>query len=212
MTTTSVPYRIETIEQIREIIQRPPDDSGAWKKDIGYIDEFARDFILKSPFAMLATSSKDGRCDVTPRGDAPGFIKVLDEHHLAIPDRPGNNRIDSLENILENPHAGLVLMVPPVDETLRINGKARITADPELLESMAMQGKVPKLAIVVEVEELYFHCARAFKRGKVWQPDTWIDRSEVPTLGQILHAQLKREDITAEQYDAGLEEAYRRLY
>ena len=212
MTATQAQHAVTSIEQLREIISTPAPDAPAMRKDIGVLDRHCQAFIEKSPFLLLSTSGPSGRCDVSPRGDGPGVVKVLDEHTLVVPDRPGNRRLDSLQNIIENPHAGLIFLVPNVDETLRVNGKAWLTRDPELLEQMAMQGKVPQLGIVIEAQEVFFHCARAFKRASLWKTDTWIERTELPTLGTILHDQLNPENLTAEQYDESLESSNRRLY
>jgi uncharacterized protein len=212
MVVTREQHAVESIEQLRAIISTPAPDAPARRKDIQSIDHHCRAFIEKSPFLLLSTASSSGRCDVSPRGDGPGFVKVLDDHTVVVPDRPGNRRLDSFENIIDNRHAGLIFMVPNVDETLRINGRAWLTNDPDLMEQMAMQGKVPQLGVVVEAQEVFFHCARAFKRAKLWNTESWIERSELPTLGQILHDQLKREDITAREYDESLEESNRKLY
>jgi uncharacterized protein len=212
MTITQDRHAVTSLDQLREIINSPAPDAPARRKDIGKLDHHARNFIEKSPFLLLATSSPDGRCDVSPRGDSPGFVLVLDEKTLVVPDRPGNRRLDSFENIVRNPHAGLIFLVPNVDETLRVNGRATLTTDPDLMTQMEMQGKTPQLGIVIEAEEVFFHCARAFKRAKLWVSESWIERSELPTLGQMLHDQLKPEEITAEQYDESLEESNRRLY
>jgi PPOX class probable FMN-dependent enzyme len=139
-------------------------------------------------------------------------VLAPDERTLVIPDRPGNRRLDSFQNIIENPHAGLIFMVPNVDETLRVNGRAWLSDDPDLLARMPMGGKNPSLGIVIEVEEIYFHCARAFKRARLWEPDSWIDRTELPTLGQILHDQLNPEDTSVADYDSWLDESNKKLY
>lgn len=203
---------VTSIERLREILPEPGPDSRVRRKELRFIDPHARNFISRSPFVVLSTSSADGRCDATPRGDAPGFVKVLDDTTLIIPDRPGNRRLDSMENILSNPRAGLLFMIPGMDETLRVNGRAAITEDPALLEPLAMQGKVPLLGIIVEVEELYFHCARAFRRSRLWEPETWMDRSEMPTLGQIIADQLKLGDEAVPEIDEGLAKANKHLY
>ncbi|CAN5503510.1 pyridoxamine 5'-phosphate oxidase family protein [soil metagenome] len=212
MTAVTTDTRITTIEQLREVINAPAPDSGVRRKELPFIDSHARNFIAKSPFALLSTSGASGRCDVSPRGDGPGFVKVLDDRTMIVPDRPGNRRLDSMENILENPHAGLLFLIPNVEETLRVNGRAMITADRELLKPMEMKGKAPTLGIIIEVEELFFHCARAFRRANLWQPDSWIDRSEIPTLGKIMADQLKLGDQVVDEIDEGLEEANRNLY
>ena len=203
---------ISSLDQLRQIVSAPAPDSGVVRKELQFIDFHARRFIAKSPFALLSTAGASGRCDVSPRGDGPGFVRVLDERTLIIPDRPGNRRMDSMENIIENPHAGLLFLVPNVEETLRVNGQATIVQDHDLLEPMAMKGKAPTLGVVIEVEELFFHCARAFRRAQLWQPDTWIERSELPTLGKIMADQLKLGDDVVDAIDEGLEEANKNLY
>lgn len=205
-------HAVTSVERLREIIKAPPTDSAVMRKQLANLDTHCSAFIAKSPFLLLGTSGPDGRCDVSPRGDGPGFVLQLDERTLVVPDRPGNRRIDSFLNIVENPHVGLIFLIPNVDETLRVNGLAWITEDPELLARMQMQGKTPQLGIVVEAEEIFFHCARAFRRANLWQPESWIERGELPSLGRMLHDQLKLEDVTAEEIDCSLEESNRRLY
>ena len=131
----------------------------------------------------------DGSCDVSPRGDAPGFVRVLDDAHLAIPDRKGNNRIDALRNIVANPHAGLLFVVPGIDDTLRVNGRATVVSDEALLATMEVAGRRPASALVLEVVEAFLHCGRAFKRGQVWDPSRFAARGELPTLAQMLAEQ-----------------------
>ena len=147
--------------------------------------------------------------DVSPRGDAPGFVRVLDEHHLVIPDRPGNNRLDTLQNLLENPAIGLFFMIPGIDETLRVNGTARLTRAQRLLDSMAVAGKIPKLAIVVTVTEAFLHCAKALKRARLWDDDYRLERKELPTLGRMIIEQTNLPGLTAEEADARIEANYR---
>jgi uncharacterized protein len=159
-------------------------------KDIGRIDVHMKRFIETSPFCCLATADETGKQDVTPRGDPPGSFKVLDERTVAIADRPGNNRLDSLRNILVNPNVGLLFMIPGMNETTRVNGAARLSTDPELLASMAVQGKTPRSAIVVEVREAYMHCPKAFMRSKLWEPAAQIDRSMFPSLACMIGDQV----------------------
>lgn len=159
------------------------------RKQLARLDRHCRRFIGRAPLVMIATSAPDGSCDVSPRGDAPGFVRVLDETRLAIPDRKGNNRVDSLRNIIANPHAGLLFVVPGVDDTLRVNGRATVVADEPLLASMAVGGKQPASALIVDVEEVFLHCGRAFKRGQVWKTETFAARGELPTLAQMLAEQ-----------------------
>ena len=176
------------------------------------LDEHCRSVIAAAPFMLLATAGRDGRCDVSPRGDAPGFVMVLDDRTIVIPDRPGNRRLDSLENIIDNPHAATLFMVPNMDETLRVNGRAWITDDPDLLSQMKMQNKQPLLGIVIEAEEVYFQCARAFKRSNIWRPESWIDRSSLPSFAQILYDQIRPEGETIENLERYNAESNRRLY
>ena len=154
------------------------------------LDEHSRAFIAASPFVLLATSDAAGRCDVSPKGDAPGFVQVLDDTHLAIPDRPGNNRTDGLTNILENPHIGMIFLVPGRGDTLRVNGRASIVRDGEVLTRLAAHGKTPKVAIGVEVEEAYLHCPKAFLRSSLWDPSTWADPQKLPSFAQMLWDQV----------------------
>jgi PPOX class probable FMN-dependent enzyme len=158
---------------------------------------------------MIGSTHPERGADVSPRGDAPGFVQVLDEHHLAIPDRPGNNRLDTLENLLENPAIGLFFLVPGVEETLRVNGTERLSRTQPLLDIMAVDGKVPKLAIVVTMAEAFLHCAKALKRARLWADDYRIDRKELPTLGRMIVEQARPVGLTAEEADARIEADYR---
>lgn len=152
----------------------------------GALDRHARAFISRSPFLCIGTQDLAGRADVSPRGDPPGFVKILDRHTLAIPDRPGNNRLDSLVNILANPTVGLLFIIPGFDDTLRVNGQASLVTDPELLEAMRVIDRAPKLAIVVRVGEVFMHCAKAFRRAQLWNPEHFQDRSAMPSLSRII--------------------------
>ncbi len=199
---------LDTVDDIHDIeALAGPVGDGARRKDIGRIDHnFAR-FIERSPFMLLGTASADGRGDVSPRGDLPGFVHVLDERHLAIPERPGNRRMDSIHNILETGRAGLLFLIPGSDDTVRVNGRAAVTRAAALLASMAVDGRPPALAIVVTVEEAYLHCAKAFRRSRLWDPAARIDRSELPSAGCMLQEQLAL-DQPGEQVDAYLEAGY----
>lgn len=183
----------------------------ATHKVITRLDTFCRDFIALSPFLVLASSDREGRADASPRGDAPGFVQVLDDRTLLIPDRRGNNRVDSFGNILTSPGVGLIFLVPGINETLRVNGTARITRDVTLLAPLVAQGKVPTVGLLVEVEEIFFHCGKALMRSKLWDPATRVERSTFPTLGRIIAEQTRR--IEVEEAETMMEEAYRtRLY
>jgi PPOX class probable FMN-dependent enzyme len=178
-------------------------------KQIDRIDVHYRSFIARSPLVMIGSTHPERGADVSPRGDAPGFVQVLDEHHLAIPDRPGNNRLDTLENLLANPAIGLFFLVPGVEEALRVNGTARLSRTQPLLDIMAVDGKVPKLAIVVTVTEAFLHCAKALKRAPLWADDYRIDRKQLPTLGRMIVEQARPVGLTAEEADARIEADYR---
>lgn len=181
-------------------------------KDIGHIDWHLRRFIETSPFYCLATADAEGNQDVTPRGDPPGTFKVLGPHTLALPDRPGNNRLDALRNIVANPKVGLLFMIPGIDETVRINGTARLSTDPALLESMAVEGNLPRSAIVVHVVEAFLHCAKAFKRSKLWDATAQVPRDALPTLGAMLADHVKMTPEQKASADERIELSYRTLW
>jgi hypothetical protein len=177
-----------------------------------FLDAHAQAFIRRSPFLCLGTQSATGRADVSPRGDPVGFVKILDAHTLAIPDRPGNNRLDSLVNIIANPSIGLLFIIPGFDDTLRVNGKASVVTEPELLESMRVNDRLPRVAIVVKVEEAFLHCAKAFRRAHLWDPSHFQDRAEMASLMQILLDQTTGapDDVAAmRKLDEDLEADYR---
>ncbi len=150
------------------------------------LDQHAQDFIARSPFLCIGTQNRDGKADVSPRGDPPGFVRILDRHTLAIPDRPGNNRLDTQVNILANPTVGLLFVIPGFDDTLRVNGQATLVNDPAVLEGMSIKDRAPKLAIVVRVDEVFLHCAKAFRRSQLWNPDHFQDRKTMPSLSKII--------------------------
>jgi len=172
------------------------------------VNELTRQFIERSPFMLLATSSSDGTCDVSPRGDPAGFVHILDERTLLVPERPGNNLADSLRNILANPNVGLLFLIPGVGDTLRVNGRATLTTDGALLEALEVEGKTPKLALLIEVDEVFTHCSKAFIRSDLWNSDRHIERDELPSQGAILRS--LNPDIDPEQYDAERAERYAR--
>lgn len=181
-------------------------------KCIDRLEKHCRNFIALSPFLCLATADAEGRLDVSPRGDAPGFVEVLDDKRLLIPDRRGNNRVDSLTNIVENPRVGLIFMIPGVEETLRVNGAARIVRDPAVLAPLAAQGKVPRSALEVTVEEVMFQCSKALRRSRLWDDDYRIERSVLPTLGQMITDQVA-DGSSAEEAEALVQKSLRtKLY
>lgn len=182
-------------------------------KTISTIDYHCRDFISKSPFLVLSTSDKEGYCDVSPRGDLPGFVHVLNENQLVIPERPGNKRMDSMRNILSNPRVGLIFFIPGLGETLRVNGQATLIKDPEILESMSVKGKSPLVGIAVEVEECFIHCAKAFIRSGLWDPSSWREKELLPSVASIISDHVNLPNTTAKTVEEGLKESYKeRLY
>jgi PPOX class probable FMN-dependent enzyme len=174
----------------------------AVQKSQDHLDRHAADFIARAPFLCIGTQAADGRADVSPRGDPCGFVKVLDAKTLLIPDRPGNNRLDTQSNILGNPSVGLLFMIPGFDDTLRVNGTAQISTDPELLALAAMHDRLPTTTIVVSVNEVFLHCAKAFRRSKLWDPAARQDRREMPSLMAIILDQTTGAPKEAEALDA----------
>ncbi len=183
----------------------------AANKALPKLDAHCRRFIALSPFAVLATSDGQGGMDASPRGDAPGFVAILDDNTLLLPDRPGNRRVDSFSNILANPGVALIFFVPGIDETVRVNGRARVTTDADLLSRVEAQGKVPKTGLLITVEETYFHCGKALIRSRLWDPAVQIERKAFPTLGQVIADQVA--GVEAATADAGIDASYRdKLY
>ena len=176
----------------------------AVEKEINYIHPHYRALIAASPFVVLATSGPEG-LDTSPRGDAAGFVIVEDEKTLLLPDRRGNNRVDSLRNIITNPHVALLFLIPGVGETLRVNGRAMISTAPALLDRFSVGGKPPRSVIVVRVDTVFFQCSRAVFRAQLWDPAQHIDRGSLPSLGTML-ADISQSRINAANYDRGLYE------
>lgn len=162
----------------------------AIQKQLGKLDVHCKNFISLSPFLCIGTSSAEGKADVSPRGDPPGFVQILDDNTIFIPDRPGNNRLDTMSNIVANPNVGIFFMIPGIEDTLRVNGKASIVKDKEILERCAVNRKVPSMGIMVEVNEAFLHCAKAIRRSKLWKADSQQDPSEMPTLAQMILEQV----------------------
>ncbi|QGZ57961.1 pyridoxamine 5'-phosphate oxidase family protein [Paraburkholderia acidiphila] len=180
----------------------------ALRKEIDHVNADYRRFIESSPFVVLATGGPEG-LDCSPRGDAPGFVRILDEHTLALPDRPGNNRVDSLRNVVASSQVGLLFMVPGVGEMLRVNGRGRVSTDPALVASFEVDGKPPRSVLVIDVESVYFHCSKAIVRSKLWDPSHHVERSQLPSAGEMLrrvNEEQYGEAFDAETYEAGLAE------
>jgi uncharacterized protein len=185
----------------------------AANKAINYLDDHCREFIQKSPFLLLSTADLAGTCDVSPRGDDPGFVHILDDKTLLIPERPGNKRFDSMINIISNSCAGLLFIIPGLEETLRVNGKAAVLNDKKLMERMAVKGKTPLFGIGVDVEECFIHCAKAFKRSGLWQTEKWPAEETLPSAVKILKKHAALPGRSEESIEKSLEESYtKRLY
>ena len=198
---------LERTEQLREFYE--PAMERAVRKDIGRLDEMCRRLIAAAPMLFVASVSADGRMDVTPRGGPPGFVTVLDERRLAIPDATGNRRLDTLENVVATGRVGVIFVIPGRDTTLRVNGRGCVTADPELLGRLTPIGKAPRTAIVVEAEEVYAHCPKAFVRSRLWDPDTWPDPATLPTSAQVSLAHQRDLELTLEDVQGREREALR---
>lgn len=189
---------IETIEQLEAVYGEVPERALA-KESPTVIPEYAA-FIRRSPFCMLATVGPEG-VDVSPRGDPPGFVRVADERTLLMPDRRGNNRVDSLRNIVRDPRASLIFLIPGIGETLRVIGRAGLHTDPDLLESFAIDGKLPRCVVRLSVETVYFQCQKALARSGLWDPAARAERAEVPTAGQMLQALIRDQGFDGAEYD-----------
>jgi uncharacterized protein len=185
---------LERAEQLRELYG--PAMERAVRKDIARLDEMCRRLIATAPMLFVSSVSAEGRMDVTPRGGPPGFVTVLDERRLAIPDATGNRRLDTLENVVATGRVGLIFVIPGRDTTLRVNGRACVTAEPELLDRLTPVGKPPRTAIVVEAEEVFAHCPKAFVRSRLWDPDSWPDPAGLPTSAEVSLAHQRDPELT----------------
>ncbi len=169
----------------------------------------ARRLIELAPLVLVASHDREGRCDVTPRGGQPGFVSVLDDEHLAIPDATGNNRLDTLRNVVATGHAGLIFLIPGRDQTLRVNGAACVSAEPALLERLTPVGKPPRTAIVVRADEVYAHCPKAFVRSRLWSPETWPSADAQPTPAEVSHAHMRDPSLTVAEVERQQAESLR---
>ncbi len=195
---------ITTQDELREIVPQPlAAAAGKTRKELHDLD---REWLAASPFCLVATSAEDGTCDVSPKGDPAGFTKILDATTIAIPERAGNRRVDGFTNILSNPHVGLIYFLPGRGDTLRINGHARIVREAPFFDDMIVKGNRPQLALLIEIEEIFHHCSKAFLRSKLWKPETW-EPDAVPARARISQA-LERPDEEL----ATLEEYYGQAY
>jgi PPOX class probable FMN-dependent enzyme len=202
MNAESTPQRINDVETLERLYGAP--SGAAVDKEVDFLHPYYQRLIAASPFFVLATGGPDGM-DASPRGDSPGFVAVQDEKTLLVPDRRGNNRVDSLRNIIANPRVALLFLVPGIGETLRVNGRAEIRTDPVLLERFNVDGKLPRSVIVVHVDTVFFQCARAIFRSKLWDPEQHIARASLPSTGTIVSA-LTNGRFNDKEYDSGLYE------
>jgi hypothetical protein len=209
VTEVTFSQSITTREQLREIIAEP--NELAVRKQISALDEHCRAFIERSPFLFLATSDAQGNCDVSPKGDAPGFVQIVDENTIVIPDRPGNNRLDSLQNIIENPHAAAIFIIPGAEWTLRVNGRATIIRDEDILERSAVNGKRPALGIAIDVEEAFLHCPKCMLRSKLWEHEGWTHKDDL-SFAQIAKDHVKLDNVPVEVVQNALDKAHETLY
>ncbi|MGA9226339.1 MAG: pyridoxamine 5'-phosphate oxidase family protein [Mesobacillus sp.] len=204
-------HKINNVKELRALVGEPSEL--AKRKVITFIDEHCEKFLAHSPFLILSTADSSGYSDASPRGDAPGFVIVLDQKRIVIPERPGNKRMDSLKNILSNPSVGLLFLIPGMPETLRVNGKASLTLNPIVLEKMAAGGKKPILGIEVEVEECFIQCGKALRRSGLWDPDSWAEKHSLPSGAEILAAHSRLPGTSVADIEARLEDGYKnRLY
>jgi PPOX class probable FMN-dependent enzyme len=191
--------------QLRELYEQPLER--AVRKQLDRLDEMARRLIAVAPLVLVASHDGDGRCDVTPRGGQPGFVTVLDDDHLAIPDATGNNRLDTLQNVVATGHAGVIFLIPGRDQTLRVNGAARITAAPAVLDRLTPVGKPPRSAIVVRADEVYAHCPKAFVRSRLWSPGSWPTAEQQPSPAEVSHAHMRDPALTVADVERQQEES-----
>ena len=196
---------IESEARLRELYERPMPH--VLRKQLDHVDEMAERLIALTPIVFVASHDAEGRCDVTPRGGPPGFVTVLDEQHVAIPDATGNRRLDTLVNVVATGHAALLFLVPGRAWTLRLNGRACVTTDPDLLDRLSPVGKPPRTAIVVRADELYAHCPKAFVRSRLWDPDTWPAADEQPSPAEVALAHLRDPSVTLAQVEQQQEES-----
>jgi hypothetical protein len=187
----------------------PEPSANAIAKDIGRLDEMCERLIAASPFVVIGSADEHGHADVSPRGGPPGFVTVLDEGHLAIPDATGNNRLDTLANVIAGGRVGLLFLIPGRDTTLRVNGRAWVSVQTSLLERLQAVGKPPRAAIVVAAEEVYTHCPKAFIRSRLWEPESWPDPAALPSSVEVTRAHLRNPQLSLEAIEAGERESLR---
>jgi hypothetical protein len=198
------PHAITSLEQLRDVY--PPPKQRSVDKELDHLDGHCRRFVSLSPFVLVASADREGRCDVSPKGGPPGFVRVLDDHRLLIPDATGNRRLDGMQNMLDNPRVGLLFLIPGMGETLRVNGRVELTRDPQLLEGLQTGGRAGELALIVHAEQVYLHCAKALIRSGLWRTETWVERDELPSAAEILNDHIGIGDLAASA--AALQDSY----
>jgi len=201
---------VTSVDDIRAVMGQPSDR--VLRKVADHMDDLCRGFIARSPFLVIASVGAEGHLDVSPKGDPAGFVKVLDDKHLAIPDRLGNRRVDTFRNVLHNPGVGLIFLIPGKGETLRIGGEARIVRDRGLRQSMAVAGREPDFAMVVYVERVFMHCPKCVLRSKLWQPEAWPDQSGTPSMAEVMVKYAELEISTGEMQEIIDKDRRERLY
>ena len=199
---------VRSVEELRETYRRP--SPTVLQKQLAVLDRHCRDFMAHSSLVMLATADERGRCDVSPRGGPPGFVRVLDDNHVVLPDLAGNNRLDSWSNIVANPGVGLLFLIPGLEETLRVNGTASLTTAPEVLAASAVGDTPCRMAAVIAVEEAYIHCGKALRRSGAWQPDSWPDRSDMASVPAMFRDQVDLGEMTVDDVAEALESGYQK--
>ena len=201
---------VTSIDEIEKLAGEPMPQVLSKETDI--LDDLCQTFIARSPFCVIASSNPLGQIDLSPKGDPAGFVKVLDEKHLAIPDRPGNRRLDTFHNLVKDPRLGIIFIIPGHGETLRVGGEARIVRDFDLRTELAFNGRVPNFAIVAHVERIFMHCPKCMMRSKIWQPDAWPESKDIMDIGAAMikhgHLSISEEDLLAEAEKAGALKLY----
>lgn len=195
------------LSELRAVVGTP--NPGSVNKEMPRLDELSRQFLSMSTILFISSVGTDGKADVSPRGDLPGFVKVLDDQTIAIPDRPGNRRVDTMSNILGNPSGsvGLIFLVPGVEEVMRASGRAIVSSDPTLLAEMVVGDKLPKMAVVIALEEVFFHCGKAIKRAGLWDPSKRVDRKSFPSYAEVIHKRRPNEPL--EKIEAFIADNYK---
>ena len=201
---------ISSIDEIRQVLREPMPSIAV--KAIDHIDGVCRAIITKSPFIVMASADGRGYPDISPKGDPEGFVRILDEKHLVIPDRPGNRRVDTFQNLLQNPYLAIIFLIPGKGETLRVTGECRIVRDLSLRQSMSVKGRVPEFAVVLHVERVLIHCPKCVIRGGLWDPESWPDSSNTPGIGEAMVAHAKLDVTPDELHEEAVKDGTADLY